>query len=105
MIINVVWLPPENQWDQYTFQLLFNNRKWLPVGSYVFAHHKSFDTVPNLARGIILVVPHKYYVEKVDWINQSVEKYKWLLYVGTGNEEAEFPIEQIVHPNKIVYYT
>lgn len=104
-MINVVWLPPNNQWDQYTFELLFSNKMWRPNTAYEFDHHNNFDQVPKDAEGIILVVPHKYYVDQIDWLNEKISKYKWILYVGTGNEEAEFPIEKIQHPNKVVYYT
>lgn len=98
-MLNVVWLEPGEQWDQHTFELLFNNRLWRTP--YSFKHHKDFVE----AEGIILVVPQKYYVDKIDWLNEQVKKYKWLLYVGTGNEEGEFPIDKLEHPNKIIYYT
>jgi len=104
-MIHVVWLPPDNQWDEYTFELLFNNKMWLPNGSYEFKHHKDFSELPKEAEGIILVVPQKYYVDKVDWLNDKIKHYKYVLYVGSGNEEAEFPIEKIKHPNMVVYYT
>jgi hypothetical protein len=104
-MIPVVWLPPDNQWDQHTFELLFNNKMWLPVGSYEFMDCEGFDNISEDTQGIILVVPHKYYVDKVDWLNEQIKRFKWVLYVGSGNEEAEFPIEQIKHPNMIVYYT
>lgn len=99
MDIDVVWLEPGEQWDQHTFELLFNNKLWLTPFS--FKHHKDFVE----AEGIVLVVPQKYYVDKVDWLNKQVKQYKWLLYIGTGNEEGEFPIDRIEHPNKIIYYT
>lgn len=98
-MLNVVWLEPGNQWDQHTFELLFSNKLWLTP--YTFRHHKDFVE----ADGIILVVPQKYYVDKIDWLNEKVKQYKWLLYIGTGNEEGEFPIDRLEHPNKVVYYT
>lgn len=105
-MLNVVWLPPHDQWDQHTFELLFNNKMWLAKGAFTFKHHRlnEDEDLPE-ADGIILVVPHKYYIDKVRWLNEQISKYKWVLYVGTGNEEGEFPIEKITHRNKIVYYT
>lgn len=105
-MITVAWLQPFNQWDTNTFELLLRNELWQPVGSYEFEHHhiSSTSDLPD-AEGIILIVPHKYYVDKTDWLNQQMSKYKWVLYIGTGNEEAEFPLEKIKHPNMIIYYT
>lgn len=101
-MVNVVWLDPGDQWDQYTFELLFDNKLWHLPNRYTFKHH--YDDFPR-AEGIILVVPQKYYVDKVDWLNERLSQYEWVLYVGTGNEEGEFPLEKLTHPNKIVYYT
>lgn len=106
-MIDIVWLPPHNQWDQHTFQLMFSNKLWRPVGALEYRSHNSsnFDDVPYDAQGVIVVVPHKYYVDKIPWLNRELKRFDWVLYIGTGNEEAEFPIEKIKHPNMKIYYT
>lgn len=101
-MVDVVWLGPGKQWDQHTFELLLNNKLWSLPNRYDFKHHK--DEFP-VAEGIVLVVPQKYYVNKVNWLNRQTEEYEWVLYIGTGNEDGEFPLEQLTHPNMITYYT
>jgi hypothetical protein len=99
--MDVVWLEPGNQWDQHTFELLLNNKLWGLSQQYGFKHHKDFPK----AEGIILVVPQKYYLDKVDWLNARISEYQWVIYIGTGNEEGEFPIDHLPHPNIKIYYT
>lgn len=103
MTINVVRLQPGEQWDQYTFELLFKNLLWYPANHYSFKIQDKF--FPDDSDGIILIIPAKYHHQEMDWINGSVEKYRWVLFVLTGNEEAEFDISKLNHPNKKVYYT
>lgn len=99
--MDVVWLEPGNQWDQHTFELLLDNRLWGLSQQYEFTHHKDFPE----AEGIILVVPQKYYLDKIDWLNARMSEYQWVLYIGTGNEEGEFPIDRLPYPNIKIYYT
>lgn len=100
-MVDVVWLDPGKQWDQHTFELLLNNKLWNLPQRYTFKHHTDFP----VAEGIVLVVPQKYYVDKINWLNERMAEYQWVLYIGTGNEEGEFPLEQLTHPNTITYYT
>lgn len=39
----------------------------------------------------------------IDRLNIDIEELKWVLLIFLGDEEGVFPIEQVEHPNKIVW--
>ena len=51
------------------------------------------------AKGCILMVPGRYWHERMPEIQDAIRRYKWLLFVRTGDEEDLFDIKQLEHPN------
>ncbi len=103
--ISVLWLPPGSQHDTYQFELLFSGRVWSAVRAYNFDYFYAFEDVPSDSEGLIVVCPSKYYIDKVDWLNEQIARFKYLLWVQSGNEEITIDPSAIKHPNKKIYYT
>src|SRR5882672_3101976 len=104
-MIPVVYLPPNSQHDQYQFELLFNHKMWLPNGSYEFAEFTSIADVSPSSQTLVLVIPSKYYEDKISEINTQIARFSSVLLVISGNEEGCFDLSRIEHPNKKIYYT
>lgn len=100
MIVPVVWLsykdnvPPRGYWDQGILEDLFSKKLWNPVGGYEFEQVYSLDGIND---GAIIVYPSK--SQGVEELNEAIQHLKWVVLMLTGDEEAEFPVEQVNHNN------
>lgn len=56
------------------------------------------DGYPRAA-GTILLIPGRYWHDRIDEINAAVAKYEWLLVMRTSDEEDLFDVSKIAHPN------
>lgn len=92
-MIPVGRLAPKNQWDTTLLDALIDGQLY-PHGLDV----RRCDGYP-LARGCALVVPGRYWHDRVDLINHAVKAYDWLLLVRTSDEEDLFDVSLIDHPN------
>ena len=79
----IEYLPPGEQWDMTLLNDLLDE-----------VEHGSVN---------ILVIPGRYWFDKLDEINRKIESYDNLLVIVTGDEEALFPTEQLEHSNMIVW--
>lgn len=92
-MIPVGRLAPGDQWDQNCLDLLFANKLY-PTG----LEFKRIDGYPN-TDGCVLIVPARYWYQRIDEINEAAARYQWLLLIKTSDEEALFDTDQIEHPN------
>lgn len=53
----------------------------------------------NQEGGAIVVIPGAYQANHIGDINEILSQYKWVLLFITSDEESNFPIEEVVHPN------
>lgn len=75
----IVYLPPGDQWDQTM------------VGELL----ATVDT----GDGLILVIPGRYWHDRIHEIDDMIASYPWVLAIRTGDEEDLFDITQVAHPN------
>jgi len=92
-VIPVGRLAPPDQWDQHLLDLLFANQLH-PTG----LEFKRVEGYPN-TDGCVLLIPGRYWHEHTDQVNEAVQRYKWLLAMRVGDEQDEFNIHDIDHPN------
>lgn len=93
MTIDVGWLEPPDQWDCTLVSDLLDGTLY-PHGLKV-EHHQGF---PN-SDGAIIVCPGRYWASRTDQINQSIQRFQWMLLLRTSDEEDLFDIGDVVHEN------
>jgi len=104
--IPVTWLnlnpdaPARGYWDQGTLEDLFANDLWQPAGHHEFEHVE--DAMPP-SSGSVVVIPARQNAKNVQKINAILGAIKWALVILTGDEEGEFPVEQLDHPNMRIW--
>jgi hypothetical protein len=59
---------------------------------------KRFEGYPN-TQGCILIVPGRYWANRIGDINEALSRYQWVLLIRTGDEEDLFDVAKIEHPN------
>lgn len=92
-MISVGRLAPLSQWDTTLIDALLDGDLY-PHGLDVRRH----DGYPN-ADGCVLIIPGRYWHQKVDLINEAISAYSWLLLIRTSDEEDLFDVSRIEHPN------
>lgn len=92
-MIPVVQLGPGQQWDQNMLDLLLTDQLY-PHG----LRHTACNPWPR-ARGIILVVPGRYWADRTDELTAALARYEWVLAIRTSDEEALLEIAKVEHPN------
>lgn len=103
--IPVVWLNlhqdtcrSPGMWDQAMLQELLAGDLHLPPNSF------KFEQTDDVTDGCVLVIPGRFHVEDVDEINEAMNAlYSWVLVIVTSDEERLFPVEQLRHPNMVVW--
>lgn len=91
---DVIWLSYHSDvlargyWDQGLLEDLFKR------GDY--KHREGF--VKRLPDGAVVILNGRTHANVVDRINEDLERLRWAVLIITGDEEAEFPFEQIKHP-------
>lgn len=111
MRIHVAKLRPTSQWDQTILNLLWSNQL-TPTGfDFTISEHgeppaneetSSGDTMLNDlpdTDGVVLIIPGRYWHRYTADITRAIANYRWVLAVRTGDEENNFDITKIVHPN------
>lgn len=111
-MINVVWLqtnpdhPARGYWDQTLLEWLFRGyTHWKSpesfLASFVSAPHKH----SRLETGAVVIIPGAYQSENANEINAFLGNLSWCLIIVTSDEQNNFPVDALQHPNKIVWVT
>lgn len=124
MIIPIVWksykidTPNRGYWDQelledifrgelgYLYRVSFehyNDFKDLINDHETIEAENRFDITGNYNSGAIVIIPARYHADKIDEINQDIQRLKWCLLILVGDEESVFPTEKIEHKNIMIY--
>jgi hypothetical protein len=91
--ISVGRLEPYSQWDQNMLDQLFVNKLY-PTG----LEFSRTDHYPD-SEGCVLLIPGQYWVDQVEEISRSLQRYSWVLAMRTGDEHDSFDITRVSHPN------
>lgn len=105
--IPVIWqsynadAPSRGYWDMGMLEDIFANRMWKT--GYKFAHYDNikdfWDSRGPLRPGAVVVLPARNQVQYLDQLNQDIKDLPWCILMLTGDEEAVFPVEKVIHPN------
>lgn len=79
--------PADGYWDQAFIGDLLND----PI----------FDEVDS--NGAIVILPGAYQADYIKEINSELSKLEWVVLIVTSDEESNFPVEKIKHPNIRIY--
>lgn len=93
-MIPVGHLAPGNQWDQTMLDLLFANELY-PTG----LEFKRVEGYPSKATGLVIVIPGRYWWRIPHGLTEALKPYEWVLAIRVGDEEDEFDIDAVEHPN------
>jgi hypothetical protein len=102
-VIPVIWLGGHPvSWDQAMLDDAFSGRMW-PVG-YEFRHYetKQGEQWPE-CDGAVVLVHGPMYASRVGLVNELLGRLGWALVCVTSDEERRFPVEQLDHPNMVVW--
>lgn len=78
----IVYLPPGAQWDQTMVGELLD------------------EVLPEATLdGLILVIPGRYWHDRIHEIDDMIASYTWVLAIRTGDEEDLFDPSEVAHPN------
>lgn len=92
-MIDLLYLDPGDQWDQFILKKLFADE--LYRHGLTFKQHADYPD----SDGLVIVIPGRYWYDKTKDINKQLARYKWVLAIRTGDEEDLFDIAQVEHPN------
>lgn len=90
-------IAPLSQWDTTLIDDLIDGTLY-PHGLDI----KRVEGYPH-TDGCILVVPGRYWADRIDAINEAATRYQWLLLIRTSDEEDLFDIHKINHPNAKIW--
>lgn len=102
MVIPIIWLnfnedaPNRGYWDQGLLEDLFAGRLWRTPGWPGFGH---YDSIPPNCQGAVIVLPGRQNAALSAQVQAEIQSLEWVLLIVTGDEENEFPLEDITHPN------
>lgn len=111
MNVPVFWLsydkglPSRGYWDHGLLEKLFAGDLWRVPGNYKFLHTDNGlpdywnDFKDYSQHGAIVIFPARGQTDFADNLNRDIRKFKWVILVLTGDEEAVFPFEKIKHKN------
>ncbi|MEX2116826.1 MAG: hypothetical protein WEB37_08060 [Bacteroidota bacterium] len=106
-MIDVIWYGHNGEyrvwWDMAMLSEIFSRELWDPVRGHQFAHYDGFESLPQDAPGAVLVIPARHNADKIGLINQKISRLGWVLLLLVGDEEALFPVDQLSHPNMVVW--
>ena len=93
-MITVGRLAPKDQWDQNMLDRLFANQLY-PTG----LRFSRVEGYPTNVDGCVLIIPGRYWFERVNQISEAISKYQWVLAIRTGDEENQFDPDRVFHRN------
>jgi len=104
--VHVIWLnynedaPSRGYWDQGFLEDFFAGDVW-KLPKLEFEHH---ETMPaDIEDFAVFVIPGRQNAKHVDAINAVITRTEGALVILTGDEEGDFPVEQLSHPNVHVW--
>lgn len=108
--VPVLWLNynPEaiarGYWDDALMEDLFSEAIWRVPGAPLFEHWRTEpgDPWPD-AEDVVVVIPGRHNAHFFEKINAALVRYKSVLFVFTGDEEALYPWDRISHPHRKVW--
>lgn len=103
--IPVIWLnytnaPARGYWDQGMLEDVFSNSMW--SSGYEFdnqAVEGKGQPYIGTTGGAVVVFAARNQIDQIDRLNADLLRLSWVVLLLTGDEEAVFPIEKILHPN------
>ena len=66
---------------------------------YDCEHFSGFSALPANADGAVIIVHGGHLRHDVDKINQDASRLQWVIFVGIGDEENDFPYPRLSHRN------
>jgi len=57
------------------------------------------DGYPDTDQGCVMVIPGRYWHDRIAEVSEALQRYPWILAFRTGDEEDLLTIDKIVHPN------
>jgi hypothetical protein len=94
--IDVIWKSyhtPEiigrGYWDNGLLEYIFS------CGRYV--HHDDYNWVGD-RDGAVVILNGRTHVNDIAAINRDISKLRWVVFIDTGDEEANLPWQEIKHP-------
>jgi hypothetical protein len=67
--------------------------------SYQCEHYSGFSALPVGTKGAVLIIHGGHLRHDVDKINQDAAKLDWVIFIGIGDEESDFPYHLLWHRN------
>lgn len=92
--IDVLHLPPHDQWDAHQFDQLLGGD--LSPPGRTFTHH--LNELPAGVDGAVVIAAGRY-PEALDRVRAAIEPLDWVLLIITGDEASVFPWRDVGHPN------
>lgn len=97
-MVPVIWHAQEFKRGYYNCTNMMN----LLFDRYECWHYGRKNT-PTHLDGAVVIVHGGRQLGQIDALNIDIDRLKWVLLVFLGDEEGSFPIEEVQHPNKIVW--
>lgn len=91
-----------HQWDSGFLLDVLSGKTWKPPLWTDFAI-KEVSRIPKKHKRALVAIPARHNAEHIDVINQDLKKIERLVLFLMGDEEADFPVEMIDHPNCVIY--
>lgn len=90
---NVIWTSNNEYWDQTLLRELLKDCN----------NYQAY--FPDTVKEAIVVIPGAYLGKEIDLINRDLQKLDRCKVIITSDEENNFPIDELEHPNMEVYAT
>lgn len=110
MNVPVLWLNfhpdaiARGYWDDTLVEDLFSEAIWRVPGAPTFEHWRTEpgDSWPDV-EDVVVVIPARHNAHFFEKVNASLVRYKSVLFIFTGDEEAIYPWDRIAHPHRKVW--
>lgn len=86
-------------WDFAQLERLFSGDLWQVPSSFTFQHYEGFDTLPEATEVAVVVIPAQHQVDYIQQLNQDLLRFKKVLLILAGDEEARFDWRKVEHPS------
>lgn len=103
MKITVVWEGGRGFWDEGFLERLFDLSLWRPPCAFSFEHVMGLEAHEAPQDGAVVVVPARWYTERIDELNERLAPLSWCLVVLCGDEESAFPWRELRHEHMRVW--
>lgn len=87
--------PKRGYWDYAFLEDALGGRLWKPH-NFPKMSLEDVEKLPEEEKAIV-VIPARHHADKVDEINQELQKIKHVILFLMGDEESDFPVEKLKH--------